>query len=215
MLKSLLRSSAAFICLFLWTATVSAQQDGQAGGDTGTGGTNAGGTDTGTGTGGIGATLDAETAFSAIDRGDTVGSTASTGQGFSDASAATGGGGAGGGLGGFGGGGFGGLGGLGNLFGNFNTGAGQSTKPAIRTRMRSAINVQLTPPARVQQIATQRFRSLATRPQLRGIQVNMQGKTAVISGVVSSERDRRMSQLLMQLEPGVQRVDNQVVVLPQ
>ena len=38
MLKSILRSSAAFVFLFLWTATVSAQQDGQAGGDTGTGG---------------------------------------------------------------------------------------------------------------------------------------------------------------------------------
>jgi hypothetical protein len=201
MMKFLVRSSAALLFLCLWTASVSAQQNGQTGGDA---------ADGGTGTG-LATTLDADTAFSAIDRGDTIGSTASTGQGFSDASAATGGGGGGGlgGLGGFGGGGFG---GLGNLFGNFNTGAGQSTKPAIRTRMRSAINVQATPPARVQQIATLRFRSLATQPQLRGIQVSMQGKTAVISGVVSSDRDRRMSELLMRLEPGVQRVDNQVVV---
>jgi hypothetical protein len=207
-MKSLLRSSAALLFLCLWTVSASAQQNGQTGGD--------GGTDTGTGTAAPATTLDAETAFSAIERGDTIGSTDSTGRGFSDASAATGGGGGGGGaglggLGGFGGGGFG---GLGNLFGNFNTG-GQSTKPAIRTRMRSAINVQATPPARVQQIATLRFRSLATQPQLRGIQVAMQGKTAVISGVVSSDRDRRMSELLMRLEPGVQRVDNQVVVSPQ
>jgi hypothetical protein len=208
MMKSLLRSSAAFLFLCLWTASASAQQNGQTGGDTGDGGA-----DTGTGTSAPATTLDAETAFSAIERGDTIGSTDSTGRGFSNASAATGGGGGGGlgGQGGFGGGGFG---GLGNLFGNFNTG-GQSTKPAIRTRMRSAINVQATPPARVQQIATLRFRSLATQPQLRGIQVAMQGKTAVISGVVSSDRDRRMSELLMRLEPGVQRVDNQVVVSPQ
>ena len=208
----------ALILLFLWSAPVCAQQTGQTGGDIGgqtTTGTGTTGTNTGTGTGTASVGLDADTAFSAIERGDTVGSTASTGEGFSAVSASAGGGGAGGfgGLGG--GGGFGGLGALGNLFGNFNTGAGQTTRPPIRTRMRSAINVQLRPPAQVQQVATQRFRSLATQPQLRGISVSMQGKTAVISGVVGSQRDRRMSELLMRLEPGVQSVDNRVVVMPQ
>jgi hypothetical protein len=71
------------------------------------------------------------------------------------------------------------------------------------------------PPALVQQSASMRFRSLPNRPQLRGINVAMQGRTAVISGVVGSEGDRRMSELLMRLEPGVSRVDNQVLVIPQ
>jgi hypothetical protein len=211
-LKSILRSSSALLFLFFSTATVCAQQGG---GDTGTG-TAADGNTGDAGEGGSLATFDAETAFSAIDRGDTVGSTASTGAGFSDASAARGAGGggggaAGGGLGGLGGG-FGGLGGFGNLFGNLNN-QSSSTKPAIRTRLRSAVNVPATPPLQVQQIATRRFRSLASRPQLRGIQVTMQGRTAVISGRVRSDRDRRMSELLMRLEPGVGRVDNQVVVM--
>jgi hypothetical protein len=208
-LKSILRSSSALLFLFFSTATVCAQQGG---GDTGTG-TAADGNTGAAGEGGSLATLDAETAFSAIDRGDTVGSTASTGAGFSDASAArgAGAGAAGGGLGGLGGG-FGGLGGFGNLFGNLNN-QSSSTKPAIRTRLRSAVNVPATPPLQVQQIATRRFRSLASRPQLRGIQVTMQGRTAVISGRVRSDRDRRMSELLMRLEPGVGRVDNQVVVM--
>jgi hypothetical protein len=208
-LKSILRSSSALLFLFFSTATVCAQQGG---GDTGTG-TAADGNTGDAGEGGSLATFDAETAFSAIDRGDTVGSTASTGAGFSDASAARGGGAgaAGGGLGGLGGG-FGGLGGFGNLFGNLNN-QSSSTKPAIRTRLRSAVNVPATPPLQVQQIATRRFRSLASRPQLRGIQVTMQGRTAVISGRVRSDRDRRMSELLMRLEPGVGRVDNQVVVM--
>jgi len=213
MLKPLARLSFTLMAVALWSGTVFAQQ---AGGDTGTG--------TGTPAGEVAlGTLDADTAFSTIDRGEGVGSTASTGAGFSDVSVAppsaggAGGGRATGGLGGFGGGGFGGFGGLGGAFGNLfgNNANSGSSKPVIRTRMRAAFDVPVTPPVVVQQTATRRFQSLATQPQLRGIQVTMQGRTAVISGTVGSDRDRRMSELLMRLEPGVNRVDNQVEVSPQ
>jgi osmotically-inducible protein OsmY len=70
------------------------------------------------------------------------------------------------------------------------------------------------PSGQVQMKATQRFRSLANYPSLNGITVGMRDRTAVISGVVSSPRDRRMSELLIRLEPGVSSVDNQVVVSP-
>jgi hypothetical protein len=207
--------SAPLVLTLAMSISVSAQQTGgdATGGQTGTGGT-ATATDTGIGGGGTGAfgTLDADTIFSGIERGEAVGSTGSTGTGFSGVDANAGGGRAGG-IGGFGGGG---LGGLGALFGLGNAGAGsQTTRPAIRTRLRSAINVQLTSPAVVQQVATQRLRSLSSQPQLRGINVSMQGKTAVISGVVRTDRDRRMSELLMRLEPGVGSVNNQVIVMPQ
>ncbi len=213
-----LRFSAALLLTLAMTVVVSAQQGGQT-----TDGTTGGQTGTTTGTGtGIGAAgagsmgvLDADQVFSGIQRGDTVGSTANTGAGFTavDANAGGAGGSRAGGIGGLGG--RGGLGGLGALFG-LGGGGGQTTqKPAVRTRLRSAIDVQLSSPATVQQAATQRFRSLPSQPQMRGVNVSMQGKTAVISGVVGSDRDRRMSELLMRLEPGVGRVDNQVIVIPQ
>ena len=152
--------------------------------------------------------------FSSVDRSGGIGATGSTGAGFSDASAATGGtdassrGAGSNGLSAFGGG----LGGLGSLFGAFNNGGGQSAQPVIRTRLRSAIEVTPRSPQMVQQSATERFIQLSGRPSLQGIRVSMNGRTAILTGVVASERDRRMSQLLVQLEPGVRKVENNIVV---
>jgi hypothetical protein len=155
--------------------------------------------------------LNPDTVFSNVERGETVGSTASTGQGFSAvSSSSTTAGGARGGISGLGG--FGGFGGLSNLFGGFNRSTASSATPAIRTRLRSAISGPRTSPAAIQQAANQRFRVLPSQPQLRGVNVTMQGDTAVIRGQVNSQRDRRMSQMLMMLEPGVRRVDNQITV---
>ena len=156
----------------------------------------------------------ADAEFSGIDRSGGIGATASTGAGFSEVSAATGGadassrGAAGGGFGGFGGG----FGGLGSLFNAFNNGGGQASQPAIRTRLRSAVEVAPRSPRMVQQAATERFLQLAGKPALRGIQVTMDGRTAILTGAVASERDRRMSQLLVQLEPGVRNVENRIVI---
>ncbi|MDG2222836.1 MAG: BON domain-containing protein [Rubripirellula sp.] len=155
--------------------------------------------------------LDADAAFSEIDRGETIGSTGSTGQGFSAASGSTGAAG-GGGLGGFGGLGGGGLGGFGNLFGGLGGGNSQNSQPIIRTRLRSAISVAPMQPAVVQRVALTRFRVLTTRPQLREINVRMDGRTAIISGVVPNQRDRRMSEMLMRLEPGVSTVVNEITI---
>jgi len=152
--------------------------------------------------------------FSNVDRSGGIGATASTGAGFSDVSAATGGtdasarGAAAGGLGSFGGG----FGGLGSLFGGFNNGGGQASKPVIRTRLRSAIDVAPRSALMVQQSATERFIQLASKPSLRGIRVRMEGRTAILTGAVASERERRMSKLLVQLEPCVRNVENRIVV---
>lgn len=64
----------------------------------------------------------------------------------------------------------------------------------------------------IQQAATERFSQLAGKPALRGIRVRMEGRSAILTGVVASERDRRMSQLLVQLEPGVRTVENRIQV---
>lgn len=203
------RFSAALLIAMSFGVTASAQQAG--GDDQGS----TGNTGTGTGDSNFG-TLNPDEAFSAVERGDTVGATSETGTGFSDLSVANGGGGGLGGLGGFGGFGGGGLGGLGGLFGGgFNNGNNQSSQPAIRTRLRSAVQVAARTPSVVQRSAMMRFRNLATRPELRGVGVRMEGRKAILTGQVGSERDRRMSELLMQLEPGVREIDNQLTVAPQ
>ena len=62
-------------------------------------------------------------------------------------------------------------------------------------------------------MATDRFKQISGMTALRGIRVTMEGRTAVLTGLVSTERERRMSQLLVQLEPGVRQVDNRISVV--
>ncbi len=180
-------------------------------GNTGTGNTGTGNTGNGNTSTGNGASSSAASAFSGIQRGNSVGATAGTGAGFGlGATQAAGG------LGGFGGaGGFGGLGGLGG-FGNMlgNTGGSSSTKPTIRTRLRSAIEVAPPTTFQVQQSATQHFMSVPNADRFSGVNINVQQGTTVLGGVVRSERERRMSELLLRLEPGVQRIENRIIVSP-
>ena len=166
-----------------------------------------------TGANAAGGLRTADEAFSNVQRGDTIGSTAGTGASFSGASAANGAGGGLGGLGGGFGGGFGGFGGLGGIFGNQGVGGGQSSQPAIRTRLRSAVEV--TPPlqTQIQQSANRRFYQVPARAGLQNVSVVVEGQTAIVTGTVSSERERRMSELLMRLEPGVRNVDNRTRVV--
>jgi hypothetical protein len=161
--------------------------------------------------------MDAAQAFSAVERGSSVAATGNTGAGFSFASSANGG--AAGGLGGarglsgggLGGGGLGGLGGLSSLFGGLNSQSQQNTKPAVRTRLRSAVVVAPRSPQVVQQRAGQRIQTFS-QPGLGGMNVTMEGRRAVVTGVVADDRQRRMSELLLRLEPGVSEIDNRIEV---
>jgi hypothetical protein len=182
-------------------------QSGGIGGDNQTGG--------GANTGG----LNADEAFSEIQRGNTVGATEQTGAGFSDAGAD--GGGANGGQGGFGGIGGGGIGGggfgagLGGLFGSQGFGAqSQNSQPVIRTRLRSAIEDSLTMPRATGQNLNHRLRIVPRRAGLAGVNVSLNGTTAIATGVVATEKQRRMTELLLRLEPGVRSVENLVTVAP-
>ena len=173
--------------------------------------------DTGTATGAIGQTNiqiseEADTsAFDSIDRGSGVGGSATTAVGGVAGGDNTNQGVFGGG----GGGGFGGLGALNSLFGGGGGfGGAGSTQPVIRTRLRSAIEVDPISPQRVQFTAKKRLVQIPKRRGLQNVDVTMVGRTAVISGSVTSNRDRRMSELLMRLEPGVSSVQNNVIVSP-
>ena len=166
-------------------------------------------TTVGTPTAGAGS-LDAEAAFSQVERGDTVGSTGNSGSGFSSAgsSSATAGRGTTS-FGGFGGS-FGGFGGLQQLFGGFGA-QGQNSQPAIRTRLRAAINLGPISTASVQQRVGDRFQQLS-RPEFKAVRVKVDEGRGTLTGVVSSQRERRMSELLLRLEPGIRHVDNQLQV---
>ena len=154
---------------------------------------------------------DADEAFSNVERGSAVGTTSNSGASFSAVgdAAAGGGGGAGGFGGGFGGGGFG---GLGALFGGQGFGGGQNTTSSIRTRLKSGISVQKPSSSRVQYAAQTRLQTAPSAAGVTGVRVKMQGQTAVLSGVVATARQRRMSELMMMLEPGVKRVQNDLSV---
>ncbi|MEO1527028.1 MAG: BON domain-containing protein [Planctomycetota bacterium] len=151
-------------------------------------------------------------AFDEIDRGDSIGGSANQGFGLSAGQPTnTGGFGGGGGGGGFGG--LGGLfGGLGGAFGG-NQGTG-SQRPVIRVRLRSAINVAPLADSRVQSNANRRLVSIPSSQRTPNVRVSVSKGTAVLTGSVQSERDRRMTQLLMRLEPGVKKIDNRIVVSP-
>lgn len=210
---------ALFAVAILSAPSLAQRAGGDTGGDTG-GAAAVGGvaqtTGGGTATSDTAATADffnADDAFSNVQRGSGIGTAANTIGTRDDAGGAAGG--ARGGLGGLGGFGGGGLGALGQLFGGFGAGTSQSTKPVIRTRLRSAITGVAMPPARVQRTANRRIQTLSNQPQLRGVRVEMQGRKAVMTGTVGSTRDRRMSEMLIRLEPGVSQIDNQLVVQPQ
>ncbi|TWT66396.1 BON domain-containing protein [Allorhodopirellula solitaria] len=134
--------------------------------------------------------------------------------------------------GGFGGGGFGAA--LNNMFNNTN--ASSSSTPPIRTRLRSAVTL---PPRSMQSQVSQeiavnsrlhRASTLGPQPNIPsynggvgeavtsrpfyGVNVQMQGRTAIMQGTVDDPADRRMSELLMRLEPGVSQVQNRISVAP-
>lgn len=185
--------------------------------------TDGGGTGTGTADGGGGgavggSSIDTQSSFGQAGFGETSGDASTLGRTQGNALGAAAGGGAGGGGAGGGGGGFGGgLGGLGALFGGAfgGAGAGGTTQPAVRVRLRNAIGTGPLPVPQVQRSVTQAINRLPRQSSLPGVNVVMNGRTAIVTGTASSERERRMSELLLRLEPGVSRIENNVRVIPQ
>lgn len=159
--------------------------------------------------------------FTGVDRGGAVGAggmnaTPGANPNLGGAGRGRQGGGRAGGIGGMGGiGGLGGMGGLGGLFGNAfgGQGAGQGQQ-AVRTRLRSGIEIQPVAPASIQSQVRQRMSSLPAADRLNGVEITMEGRTAILTGQVESEQRRRMSELLIRLEPGVSRIDNRLTVGP-
>jgi hypothetical protein len=122
-----------------------------------------------------------------------------------------------GGLGGLGGlGGFGGLGGLSGLglnpFGTTSTTT--DSKPTIRTRLRSEVDIPARSVSNVQNSVQQQAVRNYSQPRFQGVGTSFEGSNAVIRGTVSNEKDRRMAELLLRLEPGISTVENRIIVAP-
>lgn len=84
--------------------------------------------------------------------------------------------------------------------------------PAIRVQLRPAFDV---PPAMVAQTDVRVQARLAKQMEMIGVgspQIELVGRTAVIRGVVASERDRDLIARMASLEPGVSAVENLVTI---
>jgi osmotically-inducible protein OsmY len=69
-------------------------------------------------------------------------------------------------------------------------------------------------PGVAQSVAQTRVaRSLAT-PRFQSIGVSVSDSGATITGTARSAEDRRMAELLLRLEPGINQVNNQIIVAP-
>ncbi len=216
--RSLVFSLAAFVAACVLQNVAHAQDIGQLlpqqGGvptnSNGSSGNRSGsGSNEGSSGSGLGA-LSPEEAFSNIERGSSIGTTGETGKSFSalgsDSQS---------GFGGFGGaGGFGGFGGLGGMLGNQGTGGNRSQPPMIRTRLRSAIKLPHTTRRDTQFNAERSLRLAPSQAGFSGVEVRLHETTAVLSGTVSNADSRRMSELLIRLEPGVRRVENRITIQP-
>ncbi len=120
-----------------------------------------------------------------------------------------------GGLGGLGGlGGFGGIGGFGRGgFGGMNQNQNQRGANQLQATVRVGFAPSPVAPSLAASRISDRVQRLDVPASVKAMQVEMQGRTAVLSGQVGSGAERRQAELLMMLEPGVDRVDNRLVVL--
>jgi hypothetical protein len=128
-----------------------------------------------------------------------------------------GGGGIGGGLGGLGLGGVGGLGGLGGLGGGLGRNQmGRGNQAQGKGTFRAAVRPDIPlNTQRTSNIAGQIQTRLSRVPlpeRLKGTQVSVEDGQVVLRGRVSSESDKRMMERLLQLEPGVNSIRNELTV---
>ena len=122
-----------------------------------------------------------------------------------------------GGLGGFGGGrGLGGFGGLSPFGANpFGTNNSDSAKPSIRTRLVNGVEPATTAFQGTANVRTQRqYYAAPVSKIVNGYSIAVVDGVATITGVARSAKDRRMAELVLKLEPGINKIENRVVVSP-
>ncbi|TWT62953.1 BON domain-containing protein [Rubinisphaera italica] len=100
-----------------------------------------------------------------------------------------------------------------------NVNGGQPTKQSkIRPVLIIAFDIPQTQFTRSRMIPVDRqlsFRML-NKPQFSGVSVNFdETGSLILNGVVNTPRDKKLAEAFARLEPGVKKIANQIVVLPQ
>jgi osmotically-inducible protein OsmY len=114
--------------------------------------------------------------------------------------------------------------GRGNMMGNRGGYGGQfgmqmgSNRYGANTQIRNQLRVGFAPPTLVaSEVSGRLLRRVPRIPGLErvaGIDVKMDGRTAVLQGVVASQSQRDVLERLALLEPGISQVQNELVVDP-
>jgi hypothetical protein len=83
---------------------------------------------------------------------------------------------------------------------------------AIRTTFRVAFDCPEPAPNRISTLLARRLAELPLSQGHSPIQVEMQGRTAILRGVVTTEHDRGLVEQVVRLEPGIEAVKNDLAV---
>ncbi len=112
----------------------------------------------------------------------------------------------------FGGGGLGGGGFGGGGFGGTNrVGGNQSqSKTTLRTTMKPVVTVQAVPSAQRTAEIQKRMSRLRLPERYRDVQVSVEGRKAILTGVADSEEDVKFIARLLSLEPGIDSVESRL-----
>lgn len=85
--------------------------------------------------------------------------------------------------------------------------------PPVRVRLEPAFDVPTVPAVHDKFNVETRLGRAISRAGIGSVRVQLNGRTAVISGVATSVHDRALAAQLAALEPGVSQVENRVTIL--
>ena len=106
----------------------------------------------------------------------------------------------------------GGFGGMGRGMGGFGMQNQNDPRMSLRIPFRIGFTVNRAAPELVQSRAQNRLQRIPALAKYVGVTVQMDGRTAVLNGTVGTERDKRLVELVLRLEPGIREIENELTV---
>jgi osmotically-inducible protein OsmY len=100
------------------------------------------------------------------------------------------------------------------LSGGMRSSSGARRTTEVRARIITGFKVSQPAPAQLSSSLAQRLEQSSWIQANSPMEVKMEGGTAILRGAVATEHDRELAARMAMLEPGVRKVDNQLVVQP-